>query len=145
MGERGSSLIEILVALLVISVGLLGVAGMLAYTVKGSQSSYLRSQATFLAYELTDAMRSAPDDARAGLFDDGCADAGVACSFRQGWNARVVDWLGDGAAGAVSWDDDRLTVRLTWNDYRGEVVDDQGNDSTSIDSVNQTFEFETEI
>jgi len=145
MDEKGTTLIEILVALLVISVGLLGVSGMLAYTVKGSQSAYLRSQATLLAYELTDAMRAAPGDAKDGLFNDDCTDNGVSCSYRQEWDAWVTNQLGSGATGAVSWVDDRLTVRVIWNDYRGAIVNDQGNEVAGTDSNTQTFEFETEI
>lgn len=145
MDEKGFTLIEVLVALVVISVGLLGVAGMLAYTVKGSQSAYLRSQATLLAYDLTDAMRAAPEDAEAGLFNDGCSDSGVSCSYRQEWDAQLVAWLGDSASAAVSWSGDQVAVVITWNDYRGAIVDDQGSEGDSGDSTQQSFEFRTEI
>ncbi|MBV1790122.1 type IV pilus modification protein PilV [Marinobacterium sp. D7] len=145
MAEKGITLIEILVALLVISVGLLGVSGMLAFTVKSSHSSYLRSQATMLAYELTDAMRAAPGDAKDGLFNDDCNDNGVACSFRHEWDNWVKNRLGSGATGTISWTGDRLTVQMTWNDYRGAVVNAQGDEGVGNNSDSQTFQFETEI
>jgi type IV pilus assembly protein PilV len=56
--QRGFSLIEVLVALLVFSFGLLGFAGMLVVSVKTNHTAYLRSQASFLAQSLSDRMRA---------------------------------------------------------------------------------------
>ena len=46
---RGFTLIEALIALLVLTVGLLGAASMLLTSVRNSHNSYLRSQASFMA------------------------------------------------------------------------------------------------
>jgi len=53
----GMTLIEILVALVVISVGLLGVAALQVVSLRSSQGSYLRTQATALAGDIIDRMR----------------------------------------------------------------------------------------
>lgn len=55
---RGFSMIELLVALLVLSIGLLGVAALMATSMRNSQSANFRTQATNLAYEITDAIRA---------------------------------------------------------------------------------------
>lgn len=56
--ERGFTLLEIMVALLVLSFGLLGLAGLQAASIGSNHSAYLRSQATQLAYDMTDRMRA---------------------------------------------------------------------------------------
>ena len=52
------TLIEVLVALVVISVGLLGVAALQMVSLRNSQGSYLRTQATTLADDIIDRMRA---------------------------------------------------------------------------------------
>ncbi len=56
--SAGFSMIELLVALLVLSIGLLGVAALMATSMRNSQSANHRTQATNLAYEITDAIRA---------------------------------------------------------------------------------------
>ncbi len=51
---------EVLVALAVLSIGLLGMAGMQLFSMKNSHSAYLQSQATYFAYDLIDKMRANP-------------------------------------------------------------------------------------
>src|SRR5690242_17300973 len=55
---RGMTLIEVLVSLVVISVGLLGVAALQLTSLRNSQGSYLRTQATALADDILDRMRA---------------------------------------------------------------------------------------
>jgi len=59
----GFTLIEVMVTLLILSVGLLGLAGMIGQSLRFNQGGYTRSQATWLAYEIIDAMRADPDNA----------------------------------------------------------------------------------
>jgi type IV pilus assembly protein PilV len=54
----GFTLIEVLVATLVLAVGLLGLAGLQATSIKNNLSAYNRSQATQLAYDMADRMRA---------------------------------------------------------------------------------------
>ena len=55
---RGFTLLEVLVAVLIFSLGLLGLAGLLAVSVKTNHAAYLRTQATFLAEGMADRMRA---------------------------------------------------------------------------------------
>ncbi len=56
--EGGFTLIEVLIALIVLGVGLLGLASLQSISIKSNHDAYLRSQAQLLAYEITDRMRS---------------------------------------------------------------------------------------
>jgi type IV pilus assembly protein PilV len=58
MRRNGFTLLEVLIALLVFSFGLLGMAGLLAVSVQTNHSAYLRTQATFLAQGMADRMRA---------------------------------------------------------------------------------------
>ena len=64
----GFTLIEIMVALLVLSIGLLGLAMLQATGLKFNTDSYLRTQATILAYDLIDRMRANKVAADAGNY-----------------------------------------------------------------------------
>ena len=54
----GFTLIEVLVAVLVLSIGLLGVAKLVLAAVKANDSAYFRGQAAALAYSILDEMRA---------------------------------------------------------------------------------------
>ena len=78
--SRGISLVEVLVALLVLSIGLLGIAGLQAQSLRHSLDALHRSQATVLGNTLLDRLRANREAARdpathqydfSGLFDYG--------------------------------------------------------------------------
>jgi type IV pilus assembly protein PilV len=66
---RGFTLIEILVTLVLISVGLLGVAALQLRTLRANKESYVRSQAGVLAADILDRMRANPSAFRNGEYD----------------------------------------------------------------------------
>lgn len=55
--ETGFSLIEVLVTMLVMAVGLLGIAALQFKGLQYSQDAYIRSQINFLAYDIADRVR----------------------------------------------------------------------------------------
>ena len=55
--DAGFTLIEVLVAMLILAIGLLGVAALQFKGLQFTHDSYLRSQITFLAYDIADRMR----------------------------------------------------------------------------------------
>lgn len=67
--SRGFSLIEVLIALLVLSIGLLGLAALQTTSLQFNTGSLLRTQATFLAYDILDRMRANPTGLSAGNYD----------------------------------------------------------------------------
>jgi len=68
--RKGFSLVEVLVALLVLSIGLLGLAALQTTSLKYNTDSYLRTQATYFAYDILDRMRANS----AGIVDGGTYD-----------------------------------------------------------------------
>lgn len=56
--SRGFTLIEVMIAMLVLSLGLLGVAATLVMAMHSATSSYLRQQAVQATYDMADRMRS---------------------------------------------------------------------------------------
>lgn len=63
--QRGFTLIEVMISVLVLLVGLLGVAGMQMLSLQANQGAYFRSQAVYIAAEILDAMRANPTAAGA--------------------------------------------------------------------------------
>lgn len=67
--ERGTSLIEVMVTVVVVSFGLLGIAAMLFSSINAGQVSMQRSIAAMLANEMADRIRSNYLAIQAGSFD----------------------------------------------------------------------------
>jgi len=67
--SSGFTLLEVLIALLVFSLGLLGMAGLLIVAVKTNHSAYLRTQASFLAQSMGDRMRGNTPQVWVGAYD----------------------------------------------------------------------------
>lgn len=67
--QRGFSLIEVLVAVLVLSIGLLGLALLQAQGLVFNSNAYYRTQATLLAYDMMDRMRTNRGGAAGGDYD----------------------------------------------------------------------------
>lgn len=74
--QRGSSLIEILITMIIVSLGLLGQAGLIALSAKASHSAYMRSQATLLSYDILERLRLNRTLALAGSFTINFAASG---------------------------------------------------------------------
>jgi type IV pilus assembly protein PilV len=73
--QLGVSLIEVLVALLVTSFGLLGLAALQARAIKGNQSSMQKTQATIMSYYILDAIRVDRNSAKLLAYNTGSLDA----------------------------------------------------------------------
>ncbi len=135
---KGFSMLEVLVALLVISVGLLGVATLQTKGQQFNYFSYVRTQSTYLAYDLMERMRTNLDAAEKGDYDlggssvtpsadskcEGSSNSNVAkCDFSQlaqddlaTWLNLVQNTLPEGSA-QVIWDSTRkeYTITLEWD------------------------------
>jgi type IV pilus assembly protein PilV len=63
--QTGFTMLEVLVTMVIISFGLLGIAGIIMNGLKNNQSSYARSQASWLANDMVDRIR-----ANSAILDD---------------------------------------------------------------------------
>ena len=67
--QAGVGLIEVLVAVLVLSIGFLGVAALQARSMSTNNSAMVRSMATIASYSILDAMRADLPNAVAGNYN----------------------------------------------------------------------------
>src|SRR5690606_7893202 len=72
--HSGFTLIEVMVALVILAVGLLGMASLMTRSQQSNESAYSRSQATLLAYDIIERMRAnlvnpvlSPEDIASGI------------------------------------------------------------------------------
>jgi len=103
--HRGMTLIEVLVSLVVVSVGLLGIAALQLTTLKGNQEAYARSQASVLAAEILDRIRANQSGFNAGEYTvamNGTGTAGTtAGDDLDTWQQLIDTQLPGGAATAA--------------------------------------------
>ena len=59
--QSGFSLLEVLIALLVLSIGLLGLAALQITSLRSNEMANMQTTATQLAYDITDRMRANPE------------------------------------------------------------------------------------
>lgn len=118
--QSGLSLIEVLVALVLLSIGLLGLAGLQASGMRVGQSSMQRSQAAQLAHDMVERMRANvahADSYSLALGDAPPACASVATCDLRDWRLRLQ--LLPAGTGAVTVRDRQVTVLVQWDDSRG--------------------------
>lgn len=142
--QQGSSLIEILIALLVLSIGLVGLARFQNTVLQGNHSAYLRSQTTILLYDIADRMRANRSAALSGAYNISSL-TGATCDYtpptgsqaskdKAEWLNSLVCQLTPDAQGQITQNSsDTFTVRIQWNDNRGRI-------DTSAEDDRQTFE-----
>lgn len=100
--QQGVSLLEVLVAVLILSFGLLGVAALQVRSLQGTQSSNFRSNAAALTHEIVDAIRAnrsrAPQYA-IGLGSGVPAGTTIAAADIANWRRRIAAQLPQGQGG----------------------------------------------
>lgn len=133
-GERseGFTLVEVLVSVLILGIGLLGLAGLQNVGISAGYSALQRSQASWLASEMADLLRANPVAARAGAYDTNFVDVTAGCPKGGGstraqldlgqWQADVCQMLGGSGSGSVtvtrSGELYSAVIAVRWNDRR---------------------------
>ncbi len=101
--QSGFTLLEILVAIVVLSLGLLGLAGLQAVSLNNNQIAYYRAIATQQAYDMGDRMRANLTGVTAGDYDNSAATADAnglpsGCPTTTMALTDVCQWLTTNAA-----------------------------------------------
>ena len=137
--HAGFTLLEILISLVILAIGLLGLAGLQATGLKNNLSAYHRSQATQLSYDIADKMRA--NVAGISSYVSGVPAATTACTTTAGcsaenmakndlfeWNASLAAVLPTGT-GTITQSGSVYTIAVTWNDDR------DGNSANNVNFV----------
>lgn len=103
--QQGTSLLEVMISVLIMAVGLLGIAAMQATALRNSQGSTERSQAVILSYSIVDAMRANRVAAIAGEYNT------------TGWMCALPD------AGTLAGNDRRQWLQAMRQFIAGNVAD----------------------
>lgn len=127
--QRGFSMIEALIALLILAIGLLGMASLMMTSMKSNQSAAMRNQASWLAYDIIERMRlnsdlatnfdsyvttaatAAPADPNCKT--NSCSAANVAVQDLYEWKTQLA---GAGLTGSVARAGNAYTVSVFWQE-----------------------------
>ncbi len=154
--QRGFTLWEVLAAMVIMAISVLGVAAMQMMSLQANRGAFYRTQAVQIGAEILDAMRANPTvlnnyqgmtfDANTGSVanvpaDPGCGTDSLGCNqadmasldIRQ-WASHFVDVFGatdfrptlPGGVGQIAANGDVYSVTITWN-QQGFQSDGNGN------------------
>jgi type IV pilus assembly protein PilV len=118
-GARGFSLIEVLIAVLLLSIGLLGLAKLQTTVLQRGSSAAQRVDAINQAYDLLDRMRANRARSIAGdydvAFDESPDGATLAETDVRSWKLALAGSLPGGDA-RVLVEDQVVTIEIIWTD-----------------------------
>ena len=134
--SQGFTLLEVLIALVIFSFGLLALAALMAKGLQYNTSALHRSYASSQAYDMADRMRANRLGIDAGNYDmvsgtgsdpgcitSGCNPAQMAQYDGWAWNSMNAAVLPSGS-GTVARSGATYTITLTWDDDRDGSADD---------------------
>lgn len=133
LGPRGFTLLEVLIALVVLSIGLLGIAALQGVGLRTSHGAHLSAQASLLAYDMADRIRANPQNLATY---DGFATDSIDCTLATpasplatadlGEWACAVQALLPGGSGTIAGvavggtTANRYTISVEWEDLQVE-------------------------
>ncbi len=119
---RGFTLVEALVALLALSIGLLGIAGLQLTGMRANLSAAWRSQATYLGYDIIDRMRANRTNRLDYEIGTATIPLGGTVAERDlaAWKTNLAATLpdGDGTVDVGGPNNTEVTITVEWSDTR---------------------------
>ena len=138
--QRGFSMIEVLVTMLIVSLALLGTAGLQAYSMRLNQGGQFRTQAVFLAADLAERIEANRTAAVAGSYvlatsssanvlstvcqTGACAQSALATFDLSQWQNAVAASLPQASwsvAQTVAGNPSTYTITISWADRRADT------------------------
>jgi len=134
--QNGFTMVETLISMVVLSIGLLGLAGLQASSLRNNNSAYMRTQATILANDMLDRLRANAVGLSAGSYNSvntmsastpsdpncitsGCTTAQIVQYDIWNWGQNVSTLL-PSAGGTVVGNgaNSVFTITVMWDDAR---------------------------
>ncbi|MBN8480627.1 MAG: type IV pilus modification protein PilV [Xanthomonadales bacterium] len=141
---RGFTLLEVLIALVILSFGLLGLAALQAYSVKTNQSAHFRSQATALANMMLDSLRANrpqlsqyySNDYEAFACDDVPDTSTRPLNDIDIWRQQIACQLPSGRGAIAPISANEVAVCIRWTDARWETTAGSADGQCTVDATN---------
>ncbi|MPQ71331.1 type IV pilus modification protein PilV [Pseudomonas sp. MWU12-2323] len=156
--QAGVTLIEVLVAMLVLAVGLLGAAALQLNALRYTDSSTTSTQASFIAYDLLDRIRANPcSNASFSPCSNPGADYQLAAQTAAPTTissvrdqdlsdfANNVTNLGGSTQRSVSITGGVVTISITWDDSRAANAANTAAGNTSAGTASITYTLVSQI
>jgi type IV pilus assembly protein PilV len=130
--QAGAGMIEVLVAIIILSIGLLGLAGLQTAGLKSNQGASFRSTASIMAYSILDSMRANRVAAGAGGYNHSFSETETETKVAVEIPVDIETWLeelalrlpaGNGAIDIGA--DNKVIITIQWDDSRGELAAQQ--------------------
>lgn len=111
--QQGFTMLEVLIAVLIFSLGIIGVAGLLIFSIQSNHVAYLRTQVTFLAHNMANRMGANPVGLWSGDYNitaikaggtavsscaAGCSSADLATHDIEAWSQQLHTFLPEAKA-----------------------------------------------
>jgi len=128
--SAGFAMLEVLITILVVSVGLLGIARLQTAGIRFNHASYLKSQAALQAYDMADRLRENQQGVSAGAYDNlsgsssdpgciasDCAAGQLAQYDYHAWTQANASLLPAGQ-GSVTRQGNAFLITVRWDEDR---------------------------
>nr|WP_248748974.1 type IV pilus modification protein PilV [Pseudomonas sp. MWU15-20650] len=116
------TLVEVLVALLILAIGLLGAAVVQLNALKYTDSARMTSQASFIAYDMLDRIRANTGADYSWGKSEQAPPSTSTASVRDvdlhDFEANIIGFAGEGAKGAVAVSGPEVTISISWENAR---------------------------
>lgn len=152
--QKGMTLIEVLVSVLILAIGILGAAAIQLNALKYTDSSAMTSQASFIAYDMMDRIRANVDGNAVGngatnvlatyALSSLAAAPAAANDARSedlaNFRANVTAFAGaDGANSNIAVADRRVTITIFWSDARATGASDVALGASAASATQKSF------